>query len=71
MMINSKSLSQASSKMIIETIGRKKLAGVCEVSLAAVSLWIKNGIPFYRAQFLILKYPKLKVWNEIPEDIVK
>ncbi|WP_295365753.1 hypothetical protein [uncultured Succinivibrio sp.] len=71
MMLNSKTLSKESSKLIIEAIGRKVLSEVCEVSLPAVTLWIKNGMPFYRAQFLILKYPRLKVWKEIPEDIMK
>lgn len=71
MMLNSKTLSKESSKLIIETIGRKQLSEICEVSLPAVTLWIKNGMPFYRAQFLVLKFPRLKVWKEIPEEIIK
>lgn len=71
MMLNSKTLSKESSKLIIETIGRKQLSEICEVSLPAVTLWIKNGMPFYRAQFLVLKFPRLKIWKEIPEEIIK
>lgn len=71
MMLNSKKLSKSSSKMIVDAIGRKQLSEICEVSLPAVTLWSKKGMPFYRAQFLILKYPRLKIWKDIPEKIAK
>lgn len=69
-MLNSK-LSINSSKIIIEEIGRKKLADTCNVGLSAISQWLNRGIPISWAKYLRLRFPRLKCWKNINEELVK
>lgn len=69
-MINSK-ISIDYSRIVIEEIGRKKLADTCNVGLSAISQWLNRGIPVPWAKYLRLRFPRLKCWKNIPEDLVK
>lgn len=69
-MLNSK-LSIDHSKIIIEEIGRKKLADTCNVGLSAISQWLNRGIPISWTKYLRLRFPRLQCWKNIHEDLVK
>lgn len=45
------------SKIIDDLGGTAKAAVICEVSMAAVSQWRRNGIPKQQLRFLKLKRP--------------
>ena len=59
------------SRVIIEEIGRKKLANTCDIGLSAISQWLNRGIPISWAKYLRLRFPRLQCWKKIPEDLVK
>lgn len=69
-MINSK-IPIDHSRVIIEEIGRKKLANTCDIGLSAISQWLNRGIPISWAKYLRLRFPRLQCWKKIPEDLVK
>lgn len=58
-------LSSNISSKIIDEIGQKTVAEECGVTVGAVNHWKRRGIPKYRADFLKIKFSKLKVWTEI------
>ena len=69
-MINSK-IPIDYSRVIIEEIGRKKIANTCDIGLSAISQWLNRGIPISWAKYLRLRFPRLQCWEKIPEDLVK
>ncbi len=64
-------ISIESSKIIVDEISRKKLIEICNVSASAITHWINRGIPVSWAKYLRLRFPRLKCWKNIPEDLVK
>jgi len=53
-------------KIIIALGGNGKVAELCEVSAAAVSQWLNNGIPKYRLKYL--KAIKPKIFKKLAEE---
>lgn len=58
-------VSPNDSRLIIEEIGLKTIAKECSITPGCVNLWKTRGIPKYRADYLKLRFPKLKVWKSI------
>lgn len=57
---------EARIQLLEEILKEKKqieLAKFFKVNRCSVCNWRKSGIPFYRIQTLMLKFPKLKAWD--------